>query len=111
MTDKVNLGRLPTGVPGLDVLLGGGLTEFSFNLITGAPGSGKTTLAHQIMFALAADNFRALFFTVIGEPPLKMLRYQQQFAYFDLAKVGNCIRYVNLAEDLRTGDFTGVLAR
>jgi Flp pilus assembly CpaE family ATPase len=32
---------------------GGGLTEFSFTLIAGAPGSGKTTLAHQIMFALA----------------------------------------------------------
>jgi circadian clock protein KaiC len=111
MTDKVRLGLLATGVPGLDVLLGGGLTEYSFTLIAGAPGSGKTTLAHQMMFALAGQNRRSLFFTVLGEPPLKMLRYQQQFSFFDMAKVGPCIRYVNLADDLRAGHFTGVLER
>jgi len=111
MTDKVRLGSMATGVPGLDVLLGGGLTEYSFTLIAGAPGSGKTTLAHQIMFALAGPERRALFFTVLGEPPLKMLRYQQQFSFFDMAKVGPCIRYVNLADDLRAGHFQGVLER
>lgn len=111
MSDKVSLGKLSTGVQGLDVLLGGGLSEFSFNLIAGPPGSGKTTLAHQIMFSLASNERRALFFTVLGEPPLKMLRYQQQYSFFDMDMVGNCVRYVNLAEDLRTGDFSGVLER
>jgi circadian clock protein KaiC len=111
MTDKVRLGSLATGVPGLDVLLCGGLTEYSFTLIAGAPGSGKTTLAHQIMFSLAGPERRAIFFTVLGEPPLKMLRYQQQFSFFDMAKVGPCIRYVNLADDLRAGHFNGVLER
>lgn len=111
MSDKVSLGKLSTGVQGLDVLLGGGLSEFSFNLIAGPPGSGKTTLAHQIMFSLASNERRALFFTVLGEPPLKMLRYQQQYSFFDMDMVGNCVRYVNLAEDLRSGDFSGVLAR
>ena len=111
MTDKVTLGTLSTGVPGLDTLLGGGLSEFSFNLIAGAPGSGKTTLAHQMMFTLANPSRKALFFTVLGEPPLKMLRYQQQYSFFDLDKVGESIRYVNLAEDLRAGDFSKVLER
>jgi len=111
MSDKVALGLLKTGVPGLDTLLGGGLPEFSFNLVAGPPGSGKTTLAHQIMFSLATTERRALFFTVLGEPPLKMLRYQQQFSFFDVAKVGPAIRYVNLGENLRTGDFSGVLER
>jgi circadian clock protein KaiC len=111
MTDKVSLGKLATGVPGLDVLLGGGLNEFSFNLISGAPGCGKTTMAHQMMFSLANSERRALFFTVLGEPPLKMLRYQQQYSYFDMAKVGSAIRYVNLTADLRAGDFNGVLER
>ena len=111
MSDKVSLGKLSTGVQGLDVLLGGGLSEFSFNLIAGPPGSGKTTLAHQIMFSLASNERRALFFTVLGEPPLKMLRYQQQYSFFDMDMVGACVRYVNLAEDLRSGDFSGVLAR
>jgi circadian clock protein KaiC len=111
MNAKVTLGLMETGVPGLDALLGGGLGEFSFNLIAGAPGSGKTTLAHQIMFNLANSERRALFFTVLGEPPLKMLRFQQQYSFFQMDKVGPAIRYVNLAEDLRQGDFSGVLER
>lgn len=56
MNDKVHLGLQATGVPGLDMLLGGGLSDFSFNVIAGAPGTGKTTLAHQIMFALAGPE-------------------------------------------------------
>ncbi|MGN6388181.1 MAG: ATPase domain-containing protein, partial [Burkholderiaceae bacterium] len=100
MIDKVKIGRLPTGVPGLDTLLGGGLPEFSFNLIAGAPGCGKTTLCHQIMFSLANPKRKALFFTVLGEPPLKMLRYQQQFSFFDVAKVNESIRFINLGADV-----------
>ncbi len=111
MSKKVNIQRLKTGVPGLDNLLGGGLPEFSFNLIAGTPGSGKTTLAHQIMFALASPDNRALFFTVLGEPALKMLRYQQQFPFFDIDKVNQSIRFVNLSADLLEGDFDRVLSR
>ena len=79
---KATIHCLGTGVPGLDEVLGGGLPEFSFNVIAGPPGSGKTTLAHQIMFSLATRRRPALYFTVLGEPPLKMLRYQQQFEFF-----------------------------
>ncbi|MEO6147195.1 MAG: ATPase domain-containing protein, partial [Sulfuriferula sp.] len=111
MSNKVSIRRLLTGVPGLDNLLGGGLPEFSFNLIAGTPGSGKTTLAHQIMFSLAKPDNRALFFTVLGEPALKMLRYQQQFSFFDIDKVNASIRYVNLSADLLEGDFDRVLSR
>src|SRR4030042_5268173 len=111
MSDKVSIRRLNTGVPGLDNLLGGGLPEFSFNLMSGTPGSGKTTLAHQIMFSLANPDYRALFFRVLGEPALKMLRYQQQFAFFDHDKINESIRFVNLATELLEGDFDRVLAR
>lgn len=103
--------RLKTQIPGLDNLLGGGIPEYSFNLIAGQPGSGKTTLAHQIMFALANPECRAIFFTVLGEPPLKMLRYQQQYDFYDIAKVDSSIRYINLANDLTKGHFTKVLSR
>ena len=111
MRDKMTLRRLATGVPGLDSILGGGLPEFSFNLIAGPPGSGKTTLAHQIMFALATQERPALFFTVLGEPPLKMLRYQQQFSFFDADRINQTIRFVNLSDEVATGDFARVLAR
>ena len=49
---RATINRLATGVPGLDEVLGGGLPEFSFNLIAAPSGCGKTTLAHQMMFAL-----------------------------------------------------------
>ena len=111
MNSKVNIRRLKTGVPGLDNLMGGGLPEFSFNLIAGTPGSGKTTLAHQMMFSLANPDQRALFFTVLGEPALKMLRYQQQFPFFKMEKLNDSIKFVNLSADLLEGDFERVLAR
>ena len=111
MSEKVSIRRLKTGVPGLDHLLGGGLPEFSFNLIAGTPGSGKTTLAHQIMFSLANPNNRAIFFTVLGEPPLKMLRYQQQFPFFDFNKINDSIRFINLSADLGEGDFDRISTR
>jgi circadian clock protein KaiC len=111
MTSKVTINSLSTGVPGLDDLLGGGLPEFSFNLIAGQPGCGKTTLAHQIMFALATEERPALYFTVLGEPPLKMLRYQQQFGFFDPAAINRRVRFVNLCEEAMAGDLDHVLAR
>ena len=110
-TGKATIHRLPTGVPGLDKILGGGLPEFSFNIIAGPPGSGKTTLAHQIMFALATPERPAIYFTVLGEPPLKMLRYQQQFDYFDSDKINGAIRFINLTEDLASGALDKVLDR
>jgi circadian clock protein KaiC len=111
MNHKVKIRCLKTSVPGLDNLLGGGLPEFSFNLIAGTPGSGKTTLAHQIMFSLANPDHRAVFFTVLGEPALKMLRYQQQFPFFKMEKLNDSIKFVNLSADLLEGDFERVLAR
>jgi circadian clock protein KaiC len=110
-TSKAIIRRLPTGVPGFDEVLGGGLPEFSFNLIAGPPGCGKTTLAHQMMFALATEESPALYFTVLGEPPVKMLRYQQQFEFFDDAKINHSIRFINLADETTTGDLDAVLRR
>jgi circadian clock protein KaiC len=108
---KATIRRLRTGVPGLDDILGGGLPEYSFNLVAGPPGCGKTTLAHQVMFALATPQAPGLYFTILGEPPLKMLRYQQQFDFFDPERINRSIHFVNLADDTATGDLDAVLAR
>src|SRR3954462_11633839 len=107
---SVTINRLPSGVPKLDDVLGGGWPEFSFNLIVGEPGSGKTTQAHQFMFANATPERPALYFTVLGEPTLKMLRYQQQFTFFDIAKVNDVIHFANLTDEALTNDLGRVLA-
>jgi len=107
--NKVSIEKLPTGVPGLDEILGGGLPEFSFNIIAGAPGGGKTTLAQQIVFANATPERPALYFTVLGEPAIKMLRYQQQFHFFDPTKLNTAIRFVNLSQVVLDQDLNAVL--
>ena len=102
---------LPSGVSGLDTVLGGGLPEYSFNLIAGGPGTGKTILAHQIMFANATNERPAIYFTVLGEPTLKMLRYQRQFRFFDSDRVGSAIQFVNLSAEVMERNLDEVLNR
>jgi circadian clock protein KaiC len=46
--------RLPSGVPGLDEMIGGGLLTGSTTLVVGMTGAGKTTLALQ--FALEGSR-------------------------------------------------------
>jgi circadian clock protein KaiC len=106
---KVTIKRLPSGVVGLDEILGGGIPEFSFNIIAGSPGCGKTTLAHQIVFANATLRRPALYFTVLGEPAIKMLRYQQQYSFFDLSKVNQAVHFINLNDSILHKSFDEIL--
>jgi circadian clock protein KaiC len=89
--------------------MGGGLPEFSFNIIAGSPGSGKTTLAHQFVFANATPERPAVYFTVLGESAIKMLRYQQQYTFFDPAKLPNSVRFINLSHVVLEKDLGAVL--
>jgi len=107
--DRVAIRQMPSGVPGLDEILGGGVPEYSFNIVAGAPGCGKTTLVHQFIFANASPERRALYFTILGEPAVKMLRYQQQFSFFDESKLENSIRFVNLSQIVLEQDLNAVL--
>jgi circadian clock protein KaiC len=111
MNGRVPIRALSTGVPGFDDVLGGGIPEFSLTLVVGGPGCGKTTLGHQIMFANASPERKALFFSIIGEPPIKVLRYQQQFSFFDPAKIDESIRFIHLGQDAEEGGLAKVLAR
>ena len=107
--DRVKIHLMPTGVPGLDEILGGGFPEYSFNIVAGAPGCGKTTLVHQFVFANASPDQPALYFTILGEPAVKMLRYQQQFSFFDPSKLESSIRFVNLSQFVLEQDLGAVL--
>ena len=109
MNEKVPIVQLDTGVPGLNEALGGGLPEYSFNLLAGGPGAGKTTLVHQICFALATAERPALYITVLGEPPLKLLRYQQQFSFFNPDKINTSLRFMSVTQAVLEGGLGTVL--
>lgn len=58
------LGKDRTGVPGLDDVLGGGLTSGRVFLLEGSPGTGKTTIALRFLLEGAAKGERGLYITL-----------------------------------------------
>lgn len=54
----------PTGLPGLDAIISGGLPSDCFYLVQGDPGSGKTTLALQFLFEGRRLGERVLYITL-----------------------------------------------
>ncbi len=65
--------RTPTGVNGLDKLIGGGLWKGSSTLIVGATGTGKTTLALQFAIEGTRQGVRSLYVN-FQENPYQMAR-------------------------------------
>ncbi len=95
------LPRLTTGNPQLDLLLGGGFPANSINILMGEPGSGKTILAERLIFANAGSDDRPiLFLTTLSEPLDKVVRYLQQFTFFDEALLGGAIVYDSIGDAL-----------
>jgi circadian clock protein KaiC len=65
--------RLSTGVPRLDRMLSGGLYRGSTVLISGAPGTGKTSLGTHLVDAACARGERALLI-LFEESPDEVVR-------------------------------------
>ena len=65
--------RLSTGVPRLDRMLSGGLYRGSTVLVSGAPGTGKTTVGAHLVDAACARGERALL-VLFEESPDEVIR-------------------------------------
>lgn len=100
-TKVPKISRLGTGVRNLDIMLDGGLPKGSVTVISGPPGSGKTTLTQQICFHNAAAARPVLYINTLSEPTAKMLRYLKQFSFFDAAKLQQGVHFVDLGVILR----------
>jgi len=70
--------RLSTGVGGLDDIIEGGLIPNRVYLVTGPPGSGKTTLSLQFLIQGAREGEKGLYVSLIQKPEdvvMDMARY------------------------------------
>jgi DNA repair protein RadA/Sms len=81
-------GRISTGVPELDRVLGGGLVPASLVLVGGEPGVGKSTLLLSALGAISLER-RALLIT--GEESVAQVKLRA-------ARLGGCDRVEILAE-------------
>ena len=63
-TTRKRIERESTGVPGLDEALKGGLPKDIITLVTGTPGSGKTTLSMQFLIYGAQHGEKGIYFTL-----------------------------------------------
>jgi circadian clock protein KaiC len=90
--------RLTSGDEGLDAILGGGLPMNGINLIIGLPGSGKTILSEQFVFAGATEERPAVYLSTVSEPFEKILRYGQTLSFFDRDAIGRSVYYEDLGD-------------
>src|SRR6476620_6657286 len=93
--------RILTGCAGLDEVLGGGIPANTINVIMGAPGTGKTILAEQLVFSNATPEAPALYLTTLSEPLDKFIQHGQNYGFFDSAKVGETVFYEDLGAMVR----------
>jgi len=84
MGDKIN--RVPTGIPGLDTMLEGGIPEGYTVLVAGGPGSGKSTLAMQFIYNGVVKYGETGVYATLQENPDEMKTNFSRFGW-NLGKV------------------------
>ncbi len=73
--------KVPTGIKGLDQLLKGGYEKHSIVLISGDPGSGKTTMGLQYIYNGATEHDEPGIFISFEEPMEMLYKHSQQYGW------------------------------
>jgi circadian clock protein KaiC len=94
---------MPTGIPNMDEVLGGGLPIYSLNILAGQPGTGKTILSQQMLFNFARlhPDVSVLSLVTLSEPMVKVVRYMQYFTFFDAEVFGERVHYRDIGAFIR----------
>ena len=102
------MNQVASSVPGLDVVLNGGLEPGSVVVVAGVPGTGKTILAQQICFANATAAHKCVYYTTMSEPHTKLVRHLQHFTFFDPQALGSSVEHIHLGDFLRRARHDGL---
>lgn len=102
------LAHFPTGIPGLDEILHGGLLKAGVYLVRGAPGAGKTVLANQVCFHHASGGGKAAYVTLLAESHARMLENLAEFSFYCAEAVPESVYYVSAFTALKDRGLPGV---
>ncbi len=108
-TERQGHRRIPSGIAGLDTLLGGGFLAGGVYIIQGPPGAGKTVFGNQLCFNHVAAGHRALYVTLLAETHARMMLNLRSFTFFDDSKVPNAIYYMSAFRTLEEEGLRGLL--
>jgi circadian clock protein KaiC len=103
------LERVPTRVPGLDLLVDGGLLRGGVYLVMGSPGVGKTVLSTQIAFRHAEAGGRALYVTLLAESHGRLLAHIGTLEFFDPRAVSSSVILLSGYTTLEEKQLDGLL--
>lgn len=107
--DATDLERLPSGVPGLDTVLGGGFFRSGVYILHGHPGSGKTIFANQLCFHHVAGGGTAVYVTLLAESHARMLQHIRTLGFFDESVIPDRLTYISAFHPLETGGLRGLV--
>ncbi len=100
--------RVASTVPGLDLVLGGGLAPGSVVVLAGSPGTGKTIMAQQMCFAAATAERKCVYYTTMSEPHAKLVQHLEGFSFFDRQALGPRVEFIHLGDFLQTARQDGL---
>jgi circadian clock protein KaiC len=89
------MGRVRTGIPGLDIILEGGFLQGGVYIVEGPPGVGKTTLGSHFCFNHAAAGGRAVYITLLAESHTRLLGHLRRMSFFDPSVVPDRVSYIS----------------
>jgi KaiC/GvpD/RAD55 family RecA-like ATPase len=91
--------RVPSGVPGFDELVDGGLLSDRLYVISGPPGSGKTTFCSHFITQGAKEGEKCLYITM-HETKEELMQDMSGFEFgFDRAMKSDGVQFLNLVTE------------
>lgn len=101
--------RVPTGIPGVDAILNGGVMRGGIYIVQGVPGSGKTIFGNQLCFNQAAAGGIALYVTLLAETHSRMITHIRRLSFFDENAVPDRVAYLGAFSVLEDEGLKGLL--
>lgn len=101
--------RVPTGIPGLDTVLHGGVFRGGIYIVQGTPGAGKTILGNQLCFNHVAAGGRALYVTLLTESHTRLLSHIAKLSFFDEAALPDRVAYLSAFRLLEEDGLKGLV--